>query len=131
MTNAPSADRPPPPDVPVVLHKGVRYAQDLAGNEPASSAAGGGLTASNPTTGALLWRMRVYTLPDHAGAGVEAPGRYFRSMKVVEGTDTLQIEDEVGVTYQVNLVRRSATRVGGPPETATAAPPKPKPKPVP
>jgi len=131
MTRPPGADRPPPPDVPAVLHKGVRYAQYLSGNEPAGAASGGDLTAADPTTGARLSRLQVYTLPNHAAAGVEAPGRYFRSMQMIKGTDTLQIEDEVGVIYEVDLVRRSATRVSGPPETVPAAAVKPKPKPPP
>ncbi len=127
----PSADRPPPPDVPAVLHKGVRYEQDLQGHEPAGTAEGGTLKATDAGSGKLLWRLQVYTVRDHATAGVETPGRYFKSMQVAPGTDELQIEDEVGVSYRVDLQARSVRRVGGPPETVSPppAPAKPKPKP--
>ena len=123
-----SADRPPPPDVPPILHKGVRYEQDLGGNEPPGSAPGGTLAAFDATSGTRLWLLQVYTVHVEPGAPSSHPGRYFRSMRMVPGTDELEIEDEVGVVHRVDVVRRSARRVGGPPESVPIEPRPEKPK---
>lgn len=128
--HAPAApDRPPPPEVPPVVHKGVRYEQDLAGNEPPGSAPGGTLAAYDQASGQRLWLMQVYTVQADPRGPSSHPGRYFRSMALVPGRDELAIEDEDGGQHRVDLMQRSARRVGGPPETAPPASTKPKPKP--
>jgi hypothetical protein len=123
-------DRPAPPDVQPVLHDGVRYEQDLGGHEPSGSAPGGTLAAYDAGSGKLLWRLQVYTVRSEPGAPASHPGRYFRTMTLGPAGDVLEIEDEVGGHYRVDLAHRTVQRVGGPPQGSTpTAPARPKPKP--
>lgn len=127
MNSKPTADRSPPPDVPPVVYKGVRYEQDLRSKPAAGNAPGGLLAAFDAKGGQRLWQLQVYTVRDHAAAGVDTPGRFFRSMALVRGKNQLAIEDEVGARFVVDLEARSATQISGPPQTAEPAPVKPKP----
>jgi hypothetical protein len=52
-------------------------------------------------------------------------------MRLASGGGALEIENEAGGKYLVDIVRRTSTQVGGPPATGVAkpaAPPKPKPQ---
>jgi hypothetical protein len=51
------AERSPPPTVPPLQHQGVRYQQDLSGQEPAGSAPGGTLAAFDVASGQRLWLL--------------------------------------------------------------------------
>lgn len=119
------ADRDAPPDVPPVEHRGVRYQQDLDGAE-----LGGRLAAVDPRTGKRLWTLEVYRVGDYDAAGVDAIGRYFRSMTLVPERETLLIEDEGGGRYAVDLATRTVTALDRGPAPEPPLPPvKPKPKP--
>ena len=128
MTTPPSTSRAPAPDVAPVEHAGVRYEQDRT-DERQGDQDGGYLAAIDAKSGARLWRLKVYDVPDNRAAGVSGGGLYFRSMRLGPGGTTIEIENEAGGRYLVDLVRRTSAQVGGPPPTAPAPPPKPKPKP--
>ncbi len=125
----PSSSRPPAPVVSPVEHAGIRYTQDST-DERQGDQRGGYLAAHDIKTGARLWRLPVYKVPDHRAAGIAMGGIYFRSMRLVEGGTELEIENEVGAVYRVNLASRQVTKIAGPPDEAAPTPPMP-PKPIP
>lgn len=126
MSTPPSISRPPAPDVKPVVHNGVRYEQDRT-DERQGDQPGGYLVALDAKTGARLWRLKVYEL--QAGPGAPTGGAvYFRSMQLAPGGAALDIEDETGVRYSVDLARRTAQRVGGTPLDVQRPAVAPKPK---
>ena len=131
MSNSPSISRPSAPEVPPVEHAGVRYVQDQT-DERQGDQAGGYLAALDAKSGARLWRLKVYEVPDHRAAGVSSGGLYFRSMRLAPGGNALEIVNEAGAIFLVDLAKHSATQVGGPPAGASAPAAKPvPPKPTP
>lgn len=127
MSTPPSASRPPAPNVAPIEHNGVRYVQDThddrQGDQP-----GGYLAALDVKTGKRLWRLKVYDVVDSRAAGVQLGGVYFRAMRLAAGGTALEIENESGGVYRVDLATRKVTRVSAPPAAAPAAPAKPKPE---
>lgn len=128
MPTPPSASRPSAPEVPPVVHDGVRYEQDRY-DDRAGDQRGGYLAAVDVATGQRLWRVKVYAIaPQPPGAPTLA--MYFRSMRLDPGCKALVIENEAGGVYRVDLATHESAQIGGPPETAPmAAPGKPKPAP--
>lgn len=126
----PSASRPSAPVVPALEHLGVRYAQDShddrAGDQP-----GGYLVAIDAKSGQRLWRLKVYEVPDQRAAGRPAMARYFRSMRLSPNGDSLEIENESGGVYRVDLASRNALQTGGPAASAPAPRPVLPPKALP
>ena len=100
--------------MPSIEHKGLRYQQDFQALRHGGDQRGGYLVAVDPKTGDRLWMLKVYPVADHSAAGVESPGIHFRSMQLVAGREELEIENEVGGRYLVDLNKRSATWVSGP-----------------
>lgn len=129
MSTPPSMSRPPAPVVQPVVHDGVRYEQDRT-DERQGDQMGGYLAAVDAKSGARLWRIKVYELPARGPGTPTGGGRYFRSMTLLPGGKALEIEDEAGARYEVDLSRRTVTQTGGPAPEAprTPAPPKPKPE---
>lgn len=130
-----SPSRPPPVDVQPVEHRGVRYVQDR-GDPAAGDQNGGYLVAEDAATGERLWRIRVYKV-ETPPPGLSPMGRYFRSMQLVPGEETLEIANESGGRYRIDLHTREVTSIGLPesaepaPRPQKPTPPKPKPKPKP
>ncbi len=114
MSDQPHTSRPPPPLVAPILHRGVRYEQDLQSWRHGGTQPGGYLVAIEPASGERLWMLQVYEVALQESHGVTTPGRYFRSMALVPGRDELEIENEAGARYRVDLERRSAAWVSGP-----------------
>lgn len=106
--------RPAPPQVAPVERAGVRYQQDLDASRHGGTQRGGYLVAVDATTGERLWMLKVYLVPDHSAAGVSSPGRYFRSMALAANRDELEIENEVGGRYRVDVAARTSTWISGP-----------------
>jgi hypothetical protein len=130
MTDNPQASRPAPPRVSPVEHKGIRYEQDLESSRYGGGGLGGYLVARDPKTGERLWMLQVYDVKDQTPSGVDAIGLYFRSMKLVRGKDELEIEDEAGRRFRVDVVARTVAQVSAPSERKTSPPPAgPKPRP--
>lgn len=128
MTNPPKVSRPSAPVVEPVEIDGIRYQQDTESFRHGGDQAGGYLVAIEPKTGDRLWMLKVYPVEDHRAAGVTGGGLYFRSMSIVPGQKMLEIVNEAGGRYRVNLMQRSSEQIGGPPERAAPRPPaKPKP----
>ena len=125
----PSASRPSAPVVAPVEHQGVRYAQDghddRAGDQP-----GGYLVALDAKTGQRLWRLKVYAVPDARAQGRPALPRYFRALRLGADKSSLEIENEAGGVYRVDLSARTSAQISGPPASAPARPPA-APKPLP
>jgi hypothetical protein len=128
MSLPPSASRPPAPEVSPVEHNGVRYEQD-AHDDRQGDQPGGYLAAIDIGSGKRLWRIKVYEIADSRAAGVEPISRYFRSMRLVDDGHALEIENESGGRYRVDLATHTVAQIGGPPEQAPAVAPKPKPMP--
>ena len=125
----PSASRPSAPVVAPLEHQGVRYAQDghddRAGDQP-----GGYLVALDAKTGHRLWRLKVYDVPDARAQGRPALPRYFRALRLGVDRSSLEIENEAGGVYRVDLAAQTSTQISGPPASAPARPPAtPKPPP--
>lgn len=130
MPTPPKASRPSAPVVEPVEIDGVRYQQDTESFRHGGDQPGGYLVAIDPKTSARLWMLKVYPVEDHRAAGVTGGGLYFSSLSVVSGEKALEIVNEAGGRYRVNLTQRTAEQIGGPPEKApSTAPAKPKPKP--
>jgi hypothetical protein len=121
--------RPPAPEVKPVLHDGVRYEQDKT-DERQGDQPGGYLAAFDASTGARLWRLQVYRLAAGAPGAPTGGARYFRSMQLAPDGKALQIEDEAGVQYSVDLAQRTVSQTGGPAaeQQRPAVPAKPKPE---
>jgi len=118
-----SGSRPPAPVVAPIEHEGIRYEQG-DGN-------GGYLVARDAETGERLWRLRVYEVSDHGAAGISGTGRYFRSMTLVAEETAIEIENETGAWYRVDLSTRIPVQLSGPAPRgeAASAPLTPKPNP--
>ena len=112
--NMPKSSRPAPPQVLPIVHKGVRYEQDMESYNYGGNQPGGYLVAVDPATNERLWMLKVYEVTVHDAAGVSTPGRYFRIMHLVPERNEIEIENEVGGKYVVDLSKRIATWVSGP-----------------
>lgn len=109
----PTPSRPAPPKVEPILHKGVRYEQDMQSSRYGGTQFGGYLVAIEPATCERLWMLKVYEVPTQSDAPFQ-PGRYFRSMHLQPEMDKIEIENEVGGKYLVDLSNRSAVWISGP-----------------
>jgi len=117
MPTPPKASRPSSPVVAPVEIGGVRYEQDSESYRHGGDQPGGYLVAIDPKTGERLWMLRIYRVADHRAAGVGLMGRYFRSLQVVPGARELEIVNEAGGVYRVDVAQRSVRQVGGPAES--------------
>jgi hypothetical protein len=109
MYDADRPSRPPPPSVPPVLIDGIRYVQ-LTNPRPVGLAPGGGwLVAVDAKTGEPLWSLRVYDNQSDPADEADVQLVFFRSMKRVRGERSLEIENERGEKFRVDLATRSAT----------------------
>jgi hypothetical protein len=109
----PRSSRPAPPQVEPITNNGVRYEQDMQSSRYGGTQQGGYLVAVDASTGARLWMLKVYEIPDQAGAPLK-PARYFRSMRLSGAGDQLEIESEAGGKYVVDLAKQTSTWISGP-----------------
>lgn len=110
----PGASRPAPPPVAPIDHEGIRYEQDLEALKHGGDQLGGYLVAIDPASGSRLWMLKVYLVPAPSSPAVPRFGRYFRRMSLLPGAQQIEIENEVGGIYRVDLASRSSTWVSGP-----------------
>jgi hypothetical protein len=110
----PVPSRPPPPRVLPVVHGSVRYQQDMQAFKFGGDQRGGYLVAVDVASGERLWMLKVYAVADASAAGVETPGIYFKRMTLLPDTDALEIENEVGAVYRVDLKKRESVWISGP-----------------
>jgi len=110
----PGASRPPPPEVAPVEFQGVRYQPDRDAMAHGGDQPGGYLVALDAATGARLWMLKVYTIGAPSRPDVPVFGRYFKRMTLLPDRNALEIENEVGGVYHVDLAARTSTWVSGP-----------------
>ena len=112
--NPPSPSRPAPPTVEPILHNNIRYQEDMQSYHFGGDQRGGYLVAIDLKTNKRLWMLKVYTVPEHSAAGVSTPGRYFKRMRLVPGRDEIEIVNEVGGKYVVDLATQTSRWISGP-----------------
>jgi hypothetical protein len=110
----PGSSRPAPPRVDAIEYQGVRYEQDTEAARHGGDQPGGYLVAIDPASGARLWMLKVYTVPEPGRAGLPRLGRYFKRMTLVPEHNELEIENEVGGIYRVDLAARTSKWISGP-----------------
>jgi hypothetical protein len=103
-----------PPVVTPIENGGVRYQQDMEAGRHGGGGLGGYLVAVDPTSDERLWMVKVYAVTDESAAGVSTPGCYFRHMTLLAGKNVLEIQNEVGGVFRVDLAKRTSTWVSGP-----------------
>jgi hypothetical protein len=114
MPTPPSASRPSAPVVSPVEIDGVRYEQDDEAFRHGGGQLGGYLVALDTKTGERLWMLKVYQVDPSGHPGIPSMGRYFKSLRRIPDRNALEIVNEAGGVYEVDLGDRS--QVGGPPE---------------
>jgi hypothetical protein len=130
MNDAPSPSRPPPPEVKPVELNGIRYEQDKYQSREKGDQPGGYLAATDLKTGKQLWRIKVYEIPRPGDPNVPDLPLEFQSMTLVPGMAVLEIVNESGYKYHVDLETKAVKLVSRPEgKGEPAPPPKPKPKP--
>lgn len=82
---------------------------DHGGDQP-----GGYLCAVDIATGQRLWMLKVYEVQDHSPFGVDVIGLYFKTMKQVPGRGELEIENESGSRFLVDVEQRTSTLISKP-----------------
>ncbi len=103
----PGASRPPPPEVKPVEWDGVRYQQDLDGAPRQRDQGFGYLQAVDAASGKLLWELKVYTVVTQPGLEADVQEVYFSRMVRMPGVDALEIENEDGARFAVDVKTRS------------------------
>lgn len=110
----PGASRPAPPAVAAIEHEGIRYEQDMEALKHGGDQLGGYLVAVDPANGKRLWMLKVYLVQAPSSPAVPRFGRYFKHMRLLPGGQQIEVENEVGGVYRVDLANRTATWVSGP-----------------
>lgn len=105
----PKASRIPPPDVPPIEHRGIRYEQEMQGVRHGLDQSTGYLVAIDPATNERLWVLKVYETSNVPGLEQDVQRRYFKRMELIEGRDALQIENETGQRFIVDLAQRTSS----------------------
>ncbi len=104
----PDTSRPPPPDVPPLEWAGIRYQQDLDGAPRQRDQGFGYVQALDASNGQVIWELKVYTVKTQPGLEADVQEVYFSRMVRVAGRDELEIENENGQRFLVDVKSRSA-----------------------
>ncbi len=136
MSNPPTVSRPAPPQVAAIEYHGIRYEQDMQSYHHGGDQPGGYLVAVKPDTGERLWMLKVYKIENYDDQGLDIMGRYFKSMRLMPEQNAIEIENEAGGRYLVDLEKHTSTTVFEPsakPDNNSSdsltPPPPPPPKP--
>ncbi|HEX2828109.1 MAG TPA: hypothetical protein VHP37_17275 [Burkholderiales bacterium] len=105
---SPSADRLPPPAIPPLERKGVRYTQAASGRDVGLDQVGGVLVASAADTGKRLWVLAVYPNPIDPKQEADAQWIFFESM-TFDPDGRLRIVNEAGKAYLVDVDTRKVS----------------------
>jgi outer membrane protein assembly factor BamB len=129
MSNTPTSSRPPRSKIKPIVQDGVRYEEDKVFDEDGDQN-GGYLAAFDTKSGEKLWRLKVYEVTDYSNEGVVNIGLYFRSMKLLAESSEIEVVNEAGGRYRIDLSNRTSTYVDGP-ESVTDEEPEPDTRPAP
>jgi hypothetical protein len=114
MSQQPEVSQPAPPEVAPIVYNGVRYEQDMHSYDHGGDQPGGYLVAIDPVTNRRLWMLKVYEVADHSASGVDTIGVHFKSMSLIDAGGALEIENQVGGRYRVDLTNRAVTKISTP-----------------
>ncbi|MEY4575920.1 MAG: hypothetical protein RL701_623 [Pseudomonadota bacterium] len=97
------ASRPPPPRVPPISHKGIRYEQIKVPENLGFDQSTGCLGAFEESTGKQLWAIKIYD--NHIDPGLESDVQqvYFESMHLAADERHLIITNESEERFIVNI----------------------------
>lgn len=111
--SAPS--HPSSPRVVPIEHGGVRYEQDAARQSQPDAERGGWLVAKDAANGKQLWRVQLYANPYDAESPVGSPPRWFHRMHLTTDRAAIEIEDDIGTEFLVDLATHGVTVRKSPP----------------
>jgi hypothetical protein len=95
--------REPPPRVPPVSHKGVRYEQVKNARALGFDQVTGYLAAYDEASGKQLWTVRLYDNAPSPGIETDVQEVYFKSMELRPGADEIVVTNEDDKRFVVNL----------------------------
>lgn len=98
------AKRTAPPEVPPVIHQGVKYAVSHFGFREGRHQNGGYVEAWDLKNNTKLWEIQVYKTQYVPGLETDAQDVFIVSLDL-EG-DLLLVKDEAGRLYELDLVTR-------------------------
>ena len=107
MDEGDKPSRLPPPKVAPVVVDGVQYTQVTNPERVGLAPGGGWLAASDAKTGKVLWTLRVYGNPINPADEADVQLLFFSRMARVGKQRILEIENEDGEVYRVDLDARS------------------------
>lgn len=127
MSHEPDVSRAGPRAVEAIEFNGVRYEQELNSYNHGGNQPGGYLSAVDIKSGQRLWMIKVYDVNNDDGSKVDVIGLYFSRMSLLAEHNALEIEDEAGRHFQVDLNNRTVKQTFNPrcetfPEPATPPP---------
>lgn len=99
----PKVKRPPPPIVPAIEYRGLRYAQMENGIEHYMGSRCGHIKANDIKSGSLLWGETIYTVPFNPDIEDDTQECYFTRMEMLPGAQDILIENEAGAKFLFNL----------------------------
>ena len=97
------SSRPPPPMVPPVVHRGIRYEQVKNAIALGYDQLTGYLAAFDEKSGTRLWLLKVYDVKSDTKMEADVQWVYFQRMELVSGKDQLLIENEAHQKFIVDL----------------------------
>lgn len=109
----PKIDRAPPPEVPPIDLKGVRYAQVMNGFQHCLGERCGFLQAIDLKTGRRQWDEEIYHVPFNPDIEDDLQECYFTRMILLPGEQDILIENEAGAKYLFNIKSGKATPFTG------------------
>ncbi len=102
---APKIKRVPPPEVPPIEYKGLRYQQEMGGHDSLRSGRGGHIEGIDIKTGQGMWRRQIYAVPLSEKIEFHETECYFTRMVLLPGDKDILIENEAGEKYLFNIKR--------------------------
>ncbi len=98
-----------PPQVPAIVHQGVRYEQVMNGIRQGLPHRNGYLSATDVASGQRLWTAQVYEVQYDAALEKDVQDVYFKQMALTPDQQQLSIENEAGKRFLVNLSSHAVT----------------------
>lgn len=103
--------RPAPPQVPAIVIDGLSYAQVLNARRLGLSGPCGWLVATDAKTGERKWTQQIYTTVIDPADETDVQEVYFQSMTRIKGRRALEIRNEAGRVFVIDLDIRAVSEV--------------------